>query len=115
MIKYDLEGKRFVPLSNSASGEVGEGTVFEYHQGGDLVWADYSGGDIVTGHLIARVQNDGTLDMRYHHVNKSGEIMLGKCISTPELLSDGRLKFKENWQWLCGDHSSGYSEIVEIK
>ena len=40
--------------------------------------------------------------------------MLGKCLSTPELLSDGRLKFKEAWQWLSGDMSSGYSEIVEV-
>jgi len=115
LIKYNLEGKKFVPLSNSSAGEVGKGTVFEYHQDGDLVWADYSGGEIVSGHLIAKVLTDGSLDMRYHHVNKSGEIMLGKCVSTPEVLADGRLKFNENWQWLCGDHSTGYSEIVEVK
>ena len=31
-----------------------------------------------------------------------------------DILQDGRLKFKEYWQWLSGDMSSGYSEIIEI-
>ncbi len=41
--------------------------------------------------------------------------MLGKCISTPEVLPDGRIKFHEKWQWLSGDMSSGHSAIEELK
>ena len=40
--------------------------------------------------------------------------MLGTCISTPGRLPDGRLRFKEEWQWLSGDLSSGYSESEEV-
>jgi hypothetical protein len=40
--------------------------------------------------------------------------MLGKCLSTPENLPDGRLKFRESWHWLSGDMSQGQSEIEEI-
>jgi hypothetical protein len=58
---------------------------------------------------------DGALNMRYHHLNKSGGFMLGKCISTPEVLPDGRIKFHEKWQWLSGDMSSGHSAIEELK
>ena len=111
---YDLDGKIFRSLSNTANGEVGADTLFHYRQTGDIVSADYSGGSIVVGHLIARVLADGRLDMRYHHLNASGEFMLGRCLSTPERLADGRLRFKEQWQWLSGDLSSGHSEIEEV-
>ncbi len=112
-MEFDLDGKIFTSVSNTDNGEVGSDTVFHYHQNGKLVWADYSGGDIVKGHLIANVLPSGQLDMRYHHINQQGEIMLGKCLSTPTLTDAGKILFKEEWQWLSGDMSSGYSEIVE--
>ncbi len=113
-MEYNLEGKVFRSISNTGSGEVGADTLFHYHQAADIVTAEYSGGSVVTGHLIARVLADGRLDMRYHHVNDKGDLMLGTCLSTPERLPDGRLRFKEQWQWLSGDMSSGYSEIEEV-
>ena len=115
MPQYNLDGKVFRSISNTGNGDVGADTVFHYRQAGEIVTADYSGGGIVVGHLIATVLADGQLDMRYHHLNDKGEFMLGKCLSTPERLPDGRLRFKEKWQWLSGDMSSGYSEIEEVK
>jgi hypothetical protein len=112
-MKYDLEGKIFRSASNTDNGEVGRDTVFRYHQAGDIVWAEYEGGDIAKGHLIANVLSTGQLDMRYHHVNRQGQLMIGKCISTPEIIGGGKIKFKEEWQWLSGDMSSGCSAIVE--
>ena len=113
-MQYNLEGKTFTSLSNTGSGEVGGDTLFHYHQDEEIVWADYAGGAIVKGHLIARVIEGGTLDMRYHHVNTDGEIMIGKCLSTPGLSDDGRLLFNEAWQCLSGDLSSGSSVIIEV-
>jgi hypothetical protein len=114
-MKYNLDGKTFRSIANTENGEVGSDTLFYYHQHGEIVTAEYRGGSIVTGHLIAKILFNGQLDIRYHHLNEKGEFMLGKCISTPELLPDGRLKFRESWQWLCGDFSLGYSEIEEVK
>jgi hypothetical protein len=111
---YDLDGRVFRSVSNTGNGEVGADTLFHYRQTADIVTADYRGGSIVVGHLIARVLAGGRLDVRYHHLNDRGDLMLGTCISTPERLPDGRLRFKEKWQWLSGDRSSGYSEIEEV-
>lgn len=111
-IHYD--GRRFRPLSNSQTGEVGADTLFEYHQKGDVVWATYEGGAIRFGTLIATVDETGALDMRYHHVNAAGELMTGRCRSIPELLPDGRLRLHERWQWTSGDESSGESVIEEV-
>lgn len=115
VLPYDLEGKVFTASSNVTNGEAGPDTLFHYHQNGDVVWADYEGGSIVKGHLIAKVVDEGKLHMNYHHLNTAGELMIGTCISTPVKLDDGRLKFLESWQWLCGDMSPGYTEIIEIR
>lgn len=114
-MKYNLDGKIFVSASNTENGEVGADTLFYYRQKGNIVSAEYRGGTIVRGQLLAQVLDNGQLDMRYHHLNNKGEFMLGKCLSTPVILPDGRLRFKESWQWLSGDRSSGYSEIEEIQ
>ena len=113
-MEYNLEGKMFRSVSNTENGDVNAETVFHYRQTADIVTADYRGGSVVVGHLIARMLADGRLDMRYHHLNEQGDFMLGKCVSIPERLPDGRLRFKEEWQWLSGDLSSGYSEIEEV-
>ncbi|WP_124950086.1 n-acetylglutamate synthase [Sulfuriferula thiophila] len=112
-MEFNLEGKMFRSVTNTENGEVGADTLFSYHQRESVVWAEYEGGDVVKGQLVANVLASGQLDMRYHHINRRGEIMIGKCLSTPELLSGGKIRFKEEWQWLSGDMSSGYSEIVE--
>jgi hypothetical protein len=111
---FDFDGKVFRSASNTPNGEVGGDTLFHYRQAGDIVTATYQGGEIVAGHLIAKVLDNGQLDMRYHHLNSKGEFMLGKCLSTPRRLDDGRIALSEEWQWLSGDLSSGRSEIEEI-
>jgi len=112
-MEFNLEGKIFLSIGNTKNGEVGFETVFSYHQNENVVWAEYEGGEIAKGHLVANVLSSGQLDMRYHHINLQGQIMIGKCLSTPEIISNGKIKFKEKWQWLSGDMSSGYSEIIE--
>lgn len=107
--------KTFRPASNSSNGEVDNTTRFHYYQDGSIVWADYAGGSITKGSLIATVAENGCLDMRYHHVNTEGKIMTGKCTSVPEILEDGRLRLKETWQWTSGDGSKGESVLEEVR
>ncbi|MGD1894256.1 MAG: n-acetylglutamate synthase [Cyclobacteriaceae bacterium] len=112
MINY--HNKVFRSLSNSESGEVNEETRFYYQQSGRIVTATYEGGAILQGQLIAAVDETGTLDMRYQHVNNKGELMTGKCVSTPEVLDNGKLRLHDRWQWTSGDHSSGTSVVEEV-
>ncbi len=107
MKKINYNGRVFRPIQTAETGEADASTTFHYFQDGDIVWAEYSGGSIVRGHLIAKVAASGDLDMRYHHVNTSGELMTGTCHSRPELLADGRIRLHETWQWTSGDMSSG--------
>jgi hypothetical protein len=114
-MKISYDGRKFRSVHNSATGEVGADTVFQYGQNGRLVWAEYSGGEIVFGTLIAKADENGDLDGRYQHLNRKGELMTGTCRSTPELLPDGRIRLHEKWQWTSGDLSSGASVIEEFR
>lgn len=112
MIDYD--NRIFTSVFNSATGDVGSGTTFHYHHLADIVWATYQGGGVAMGTLIATVQKDGSLDMRYQHVTADGAIKAGKCLSRPEILVDGRIRLHEQWQWTEGGTQTGESIIEEV-
>ena len=107
------EGKLFIPQMNTENGEVDGQTIFSYHQKGSMLWADYSGGEIVKGHMIGIVHQNGELDFYYQHMNVHNEIRVGKCHSTPHIMEDGKIELREEWQWLNGDRSKGTSILVE--
>ena len=110
----NFDGREFVLSSNTPNGDCGAETRFEYRQRGNRVWATYRGGSVRFGSLVAIGDRDGRLDMRYHHANSSGQVRTGKGIATPEVLPDGRLRLREDWQWTHGDHSQGHSIAEEI-
>lgn len=112
--EIDYNGRKFVPEMNSENGEVSAATVFEYHQNGKMLWAEYSGGDILRGSLMGNVSANGELDFVYHHINKNMEIKTGKCRSVPTVMDNGKLKLSETWEWTSGDFSKGESVLVEI-
>ncbi|MCW5730658.1 MAG: n-acetylglutamate synthase [Alphaproteobacteria bacterium] len=115
MAKVNYDRRMFRALANSAGGQVSADTLFHYRQAGDLVVGVYEGGGIHHGQIIARVDEDGGLDMRYQHVTAAGELMTGTCRTRPEILPDGRLRLHERWRWTCGDGAEGTSILEEIR
>jgi hypothetical protein len=112
-MKIDLHNKKFKTQSNTNNGEVSDETIFRYNQNGNIIWANYDGGQIVKGTLIGKLVNDH-LEFVYQHINKEHELMTGKCKSYLEFIEDGKIKLNEFWQWTCKDFSSGESTIIEI-
>jgi len=107
-------GRLFRPVETSENSQTDSDTIFKYEQIENMVTATYSGGDIRFGHLIGRVRDDGTLDMRYHHMTSDGKLMTGLCHTKPELTKSGKLRLHERWQWTCGDQAMGRSILEEI-
>ena len=79
----NYHNKIFRPISNTANGETSVQTVFHYKQTGQILIAEYEGGQIQKGHLIGLVDELGNIDMRYHQVNNKGELMTGTCHRQP--------------------------------
>jgi hypothetical protein len=112
-MKINLNNKKFQSLSNSDTGEVSGETIFYYAQNGEIISANYAGGDIVQGQLIGKMFEDGHLEFAYQHINKNKEIMTGKCVSYPKLNEDKKIILEEFWQWTCKDNSKGQSVLME--
>jgi len=64
MTGIDFNNKVFSLLENSENGKVNSETIFEYKQKGNLVTADYYGGTIKYGKIIANLK-ENKLDMLY--------------------------------------------------
>ena len=109
--EFSLENRFFTALENSESGEVSSDTIFSYHQKGNVIWAEYSGGSIVKGFLIGTMDDKHELHFDYRHINTNGESKSGTCDSKPLIINE-KLRFSENWRWSTGQE--GTSVIEEI-
>ena len=109
--KFSVEDRFFTVYENSESGEVSDQTIFSYHQKGNVIWAEYSGGSIVKGFLLGTMDKDHNLHFTYEHINNDGEKKSGACDSTPRY-ENGKLRFYESWKWTDGEE--GTSIIEEI-
>jgi hypothetical protein len=113
-VSINYDGRVFRSLSNSEGGDVSGETTFRYRQRGEVVWATYAGGAVLFGTLLATMDGDGNLQMRYQHVAVGGAFKSGRCRSRPEVLPDGRLRLYEQWQWTDGADGEGASVIEEV-
>ena len=101
-------------MSNSGNGEVSNATLFHYRQNGAAIMASYSGGSIREGTLLGQIDEDGVLTFSYQHYNMENEFRTGRCVSTPEFLGNGKLRYHESWEWTNGLAGTGTSVIEEV-
>jgi len=119
MKTYNLHNKTFTLVQNSEHGATDSQTIFHYQQEGDLVTADYSGGSIRYGKIIARLENDH-LQMLYQCMTNEGELKAGKAsakLSFNEPASplgrSEKIKMQLDWEWLNDSKKKGRSEYLE--
>jgi len=110
----NYNNRKFRPVLNSENGEVSSDMVFDYKQTNNILTCSYDGKNIIKGQLIGLVSDNGEIQMSYHQINQNGELMTGRCNSTPEILKNGKIRIHEQWQWTSGDKSKGKSILEEI-
>jgi hypothetical protein len=109
VVNYD--GRRFSSTAaETAAG--GRTPVGHYHQSGDVVWAEFTGGSVRTGRLVGSCDADGVIEAAYVQLLEGGHLAAGRTTSLPHLLPDGRIRLEERWQ--RDDGSSGTSWIEEV-
>ena len=113
MDRYNFNNKTFLLVDNSKEGTVNHDTVFKYKQEGNLVTADYHGGTIVYGKIIALLEGD-QLHMRYQCLTIGNELKSGKAIASISTSEEGKLKLSLEWEWLEGTNEKGTSEYLEM-
>jgi hypothetical protein len=106
----DYDGRRFSPMASTP----GEHPVAHYHQQADLVWGEFTGGDVRRGSLAGTSTPDGELRFAYCMVLAGGDIVTGRCRSIRETLADGRIRLVEHWERFGTDADSGVSYLEEL-
>jgi hypothetical protein len=113
MDTFDFDNKKFALIENSESGQVNSETVFEYKQNNNLVTADYFGGTIKYGKIIADLKGD-QLNMLYQCLTTDNVLKAGKAIAKISLSDTGKIKLSLDWEWLTNGNEKGKSEYIEI-
>ncbi|MFK7811611.1 MAG: hypothetical protein AB8B59_03900 [Maribacter sp.] len=112
MSEINFSNKSFSLVENSINGSVTSNTIFEFQQEGNLVTADYHGGDIKYGKIIAQLKND-TLHMLYQCLTEEDELKAGKAIAQVSLNEKNKIKLMLDWEWLGEAKQKGNSEYIE--
>ncbi len=101
------DGRLFGPAEPVPGSVIGH-----YRQRDELVWAEFAGDRVRTGRLVGVRDAAGVIDAGYCQIMADGEVVAGRCRSTPTVLPDGRLRLTEHWR--RADGSSGVSQIEEL-
>ncbi|WP_298533000.1 hypothetical protein [uncultured Algibacter sp.] len=112
MSEFNFNNKTFSLLENSEFGKVNSETIFKYKQEGNVVTADYYGGSVKYGKIIAYLSNN-TLDMLYQCITTEHELKAGKAVAEINLTEDNKIRLKLNWEWLGEKNENGISEYIE--
>jgi len=112
MKKINFHNKSFKLLENSSNGKVNSEAIFNYQQEGDLVTAEYSGGGVIYGKIIAEHQGD-SLKMLYQCYTEEQELKAGKAIADIVITEEDKIKLSLNWKWLESE-KTGTSIYIEI-
>ncbi|GAB5417910.1 MAG: hypothetical protein Crog4KO_23420 [Crocinitomicaceae bacterium] len=111
----NYHNKKFKVVETSGNGEINDDFIFHYKQEGDVLSSSYSGGDIVEGMIVGSVDDEGVITFTYRQTNSKGLERSGICVSTPEILEDGRIRLNETWRWRDGDQSGGTTILEEVR
>lgn len=110
-MKVQYDNRRF-RVADVSDGEV---PMAQYHQEGNLVWAEFTGGKVRRGSLAGTCATDGVLRLAYCMVLEGGDVISGSCVSTPTVLADGRIRLSERWQRFGPNAASGVSYLEEVR
>lgn len=103
----DYDGRRF-------KGHAPDAPVATYRQSGEVVWSEFSGGDVRRGSLAGLCDAEGVVSFAYCMVLADGKVISGHSVNTPELLPDGRIRLNERWERFGANAESGTSVIEEV-
>ena len=91
MSEFNFNNKIFYLLENSESGKVNSDTVFKYQQKDNVITADYYGGTIKYGKIIATLENN-QLNMLYQCVTDEGQLKAGKALATVSFTESQKIR-----------------------
>jgi len=113
-VNLSLDNRKFVPIENSESGAVDARTEFHFSQNGSRFQAQYTGGDILRGHILGHFTGPKSGELLYHCETKDGALKAGRADAKLEEDEKGNIIMLLNWEWVFGADGVGQSKYVEL-
>ena len=110
----NLNNRVFIPDQNSENGEVGKKTIFVFKQDGRHLTANYSGGDIKSGHILGVMDGNNSAHLLYHCITQKSVLKSGHAAARFIEDMKGCVRIQMDWQWLSGGAGKGTSLYEEI-
>jgi len=104
----DYDGRKFRKAGGDAD------AIAVYRQEGDVVWAEFAGGEVRRGSITGAQRENGALHLGYTMVLATGEVICGHTVNTPETGEDGRLRLREVWERYGPHAATGVSYLDEV-
>lgn len=111
-MKFNLNNKQFITIGNEHGVSSSE-TIFTYFQDGDVITGEYSGGEIVAGRFVGTFSPPDRIELLFHCVIRTSELLAGKSSGLMSEGADGKLRLDFDWHWLYGATGGGTSSYIE--
>lgn len=95
---FNLDGHRMHASQTAENGVVNADTIFTFQQSGEWAAASYSGGKVVQGYLVGRVDGS-TFTFRYCQHDTDGNLDGGQSSCELERRADGGIRIIERFFW----------------
>ncbi len=109
----NLDGRVPSVSATAARGVVDSNTLLRFRQKGDRVVGRYSGGSVLRGYLVGRIQGHRLL-FRYAQVEGSKQIHGGTSVCEVLYQADGRARVVEHFTWHTRE-GSGTNVFDEVR
>jgi hypothetical protein len=110
---FNFDGKTFQVLRNDGPEvDVTAETRFHFRQQGNIVHADYAGGRVKFGKLLALLEGN-TMRHHYIQINERGEFHSGHGSDEIRVTPDGKIQLIDRWKWETKE-GSGVCILEEV-
>ena len=108
----DLDLRLFEVVETSPGSEISSATWFEFRERERVVEARYSGGEIISGHLLGH-RGGHRVTTAYTQLGVDSRLQTGTAEMRVELGADGQLLLTENYTWSDGAAGRNVLRSVE--
>jgi len=108
--EFDFNSVRMNAVRTAENGVVNADTVFTFRQVEHQVFAEYSGGGVIRGHLVGLLEG-ARLSFRYAQLERGDILNGGHSLCEVERTTDGRLRLVEHFEW--ESRPGGGTNVIE--
>ena len=113
MESFDLDNIRMNVIQTAPNGVVNQDTIFNFTQEGNLVHATYSGGKIIRGFLVGKLNGDM---LHFSYCQIQADHRLDNGVSKCKLSKNptGKIVLTEHFEWNSREGESGINIFEQI-